>query len=140
MSPLDSTNTPTTTELNAELDPEIDSPATTLASQADMLARIQGEFANRPASPRVTLQELYDQLIALVASATGKRYRNGIPQLSENSAVKLMELTMMWALNNRTTPSHDILPSEVGEPAQASPSTLVPNQLIEATPNTDTTE
>jgi len=85
----------------------------------EIMAAIQADMASRPAPPeprKVTIRELFQQGVALVASSTGKQFRNGVPTVSENTALKLYELTLMWALNNRGgAPSHDIIEPDVSE-------------------------
>lgn len=101
-------------------------------SDEEIMARIQKEMASRPQPRSISIAELFQQMAALVASATGKSYATG-PRVTEQSAVKLMELSLMWALNNRGGASHDILPSEVGEsgeePEYEAPE---PTEVIEA--------
>lgn len=101
-------------------------------SDEEIMRRIQNEMASRPQPKGVTIGELFVQLSSLVASATGKTYANG-PRISEQSAVRVLELTLMWALNNRGGASHDILPEEMGgsgeEPEYEAPD---PSEVIEA--------
>ncbi len=106
-------------------------------SKAELLARIQNEFANRPSEPkRVTIADLYQQAVALIASSMGYRTTK---LRSETTAVRIYELTLMWALNNRDrVPSHDILPDEMGsnagEPEVPEDEGPDPDETIEAAP------
>jgi hypothetical protein len=105
-------------------------PTQEIVPDDEILRRIQAEMANRPAPRKVTIQELFEQGVALVASATGKNYRGGIPRVSEATAVKVYELSMMWALNNRDgNASHNILPEEIGSDAPYEPPT--PDEVID---------
>lgn len=85
-------------------------------SPPDMVEALKAEFAKREPQ-RITISELFNQNVALVAAATGKTFgRNAPPRVSEGSAVRILELSLMWALNNRgPAPSHDILPPEEGD-------------------------
>lgn len=108
-------------------------------TDAEIMAAVNAEMARTQAAysepKRVTVSELFQQAVALVASATGKSFRNGVPIVSETSAVKLYELTLMWALNNRSgTPSHDILPGEGGEGEPVPTELPIPNEIIGGTP------
>ena len=94
---MDTITEPTAEEIG-EATSEVESPVPDIDPE-EMRQRILNEFANRP-NKTVTIQELFDQSVALVAAATGKRFRDG-PHISETSAVKLYELALMWALNNR---------------------------------------
>lgn len=75
-------------------------------------ARYEAANASQPAPRRISIQELFQQSVALVGVATGKRFRNDIPTVSEQTAAKLYELALMWALNNRDTTSQGILTSD----------------------------
>lgn len=87
-------------------------------SDAEIMAAIQAQIAERQAQQaaaapaKVSVEQLFNQSVALVAAATGKRFRGDIPSVSENAAVKLYELALMWALNNRDTTSGQIMPPE----------------------------
>ena len=104
-------------------------------SDTELLARIQSEFANRPPAPprRITIAEMYQQAAALICSAMGYRTTR---LKSETTAVRIYELTLMWALNNKgTEPSHDILdPEEIGDTSEGADEAPAPepNETIEA--------
>lgn len=72
-------------------------------SDDEIRAAIQAEFQSRQArQPRqVSIVELFQQGVALIASATGKDQTARGPRVSEQTAVRLYELTLMWALQNR---------------------------------------
>ena len=108
-------------------------------SDEEIMAAINAEMAQNaarnPGPKTVTIKELFEQGVALVAAATGKTFRNGVPQVSENTAVKLYELTLGWALQNRGGASHSILPEEGGEVEEVAPEGLpIPNEIIGGDP------
>ena len=73
------------------------------AIEAEMQARFAAAQSQAPR--RVTVQDLFGQMVALVGSATGKTFRNNTPTVSETAATKLMELSLMWALQTRNNPA-----------------------------------
>jgi hypothetical protein len=107
-----------------------EAPAQEIVSDEDILARIQAEFANRPQPRQVTVSELFQQGIALVASATGKTFRGGIPRVTEQTAVRVYELTLMWALNTRGNPGPAILDDEGVAEASAPVDLPTPDEII----------
>lgn len=111
-----------------------ETPADVPVSPADMVEALQNEFAKREQPKRITISELFNQNVALVAAATGKTFgRNQPPRVSETSAVRILELSLMWALNNRTgQPSHDILPEDEGEAEEGVVLPVNPDETIEA--------
>lgn len=114
--------------------------ATPQVSDAEILQRLQAEFASRPKPKVVTIQELYDQFVALIASATGKTFRTGAPQVSENTALKTLELALMWALNNRNGANQPVLPDLPDEPegqADEAVDLPTPDEIIEAVATSD---
>lgn len=136
----DATTDTTPVEDPAPTQEAIDTPADSPIEKLDdeeLLRRIQAEMQSRPASEpkRVTISEMFSQCVALVASATGKTNARSYPRVTEQSAVRILELTLMWALNNRSGPSHDILPSESdaeeSETPEA-PEAPTPNETITA--------
>lgn len=92
----------------------------------EIMAAIQAEQAKnaaRSSAPRqVSLQDLYFQITALVKTEA-RLPRAG--KLSEASAVKLLELSLMWALNTRNQPAPilteepDFPVQEIGESSEA---------------------
>lgn len=126
-------------------------PTQEILSDEEVLARIQAEMASRMASrpraerPRATsVQTLYEQAIALVASATGKKYAGGTPRLSEQTATKTLELCLMWALNARAQgiPTSEFL--DTGEGYEEDDGTPVappePQELIAASEDQSDTQ
>lgn len=101
----------------------IDEPGQLTQNMTDeeIMAAIQAETAKNasrltpPEAPKqVSLQDLYFQITALV-KAEARLPRAG--KLSEASAVKLLELSLMWALNTRNAPApvlNDIPTQEIG--------------------------
>lgn len=102
------------TPLDAEEAPRL----TEQMSDEDIMAAIQAQTAaNRAAAaaagPRpISLQDLYFQMTALVKTEARLPGRG---KLTEQSAVKLLELALMWALNTRNNPTgvlNDEIPTE----------------------------
>jgi hypothetical protein len=125
------------TEAPAPTDDEPENPTQEVVSDEEMYARIQQAIGERQAQgpKKVTVGELFQQAVALVASSTGKNFRNGVPTVSEQSAVKLYELTLMWALNQRgETPSHDILDSGDGSDSEEAAALPIPTEFIGEAP------
>lgn len=72
---------------------------------------IAAEFASRPEPKKRTLSDLYTDGVMLVCGAMGyPRAR----LKTEANAIRLYELTLMWALNNRDQTAPNILPEEIG--------------------------
>jgi hypothetical protein len=104
----------------------------------DIRAAIEAEFANRPQAIErpIAVRVYFQEMTALVASATSKRPRgNQAPTVSENTALKLMELSLMWALNHRDATSSNILEAEVGVGSEVEDAAgpLIPNEIIGGT-------
>jgi hypothetical protein len=101
------------------------------AIEAEKAARA----ASYPPAPRqVSLQDLYFQITALV-KAEARLPRAG--KLSEQSAVKLLEMALMWALNTRNAPApvlNDIPTEEIGGSGEEGPT---PDEAIGFDEETD---
>jgi len=98
-----------------------EAPAQEKLSDTEIMERIKAEWAKRPAPAKVSISDIFDQSVALVAHATGRRSVLG-PRVSEQTAVKLYELALMWALNNRDrTDTGSIIPTQElsGGPGEA---------------------
>lgn len=104
-------------------------------SDEEIMRRIEAEIASRPAPRQITIGEQFTELVGLVGSVTGKLTPRGV-KVSEQTATKILELTLFWALNTRGGPAPSILPSEVGEgdeePEGGFP---LPAEIVEAAPD-----
>lgn len=122
--------TTTETEVPAELIEETEveftpaeeteeAPTQTTPSDDEIRAAIEREIASRQRAsasrPRTAISETFQSMVALVASSTGKRYPGGIPKVSEATGLKVLELSLMWALNNQNGNLPPILPSDAPE-------------------------
>jgi hypothetical protein len=115
-------------------------------SEEEMLLRLQQEFSARRAAqaPRsVSVMDLYHQFVSLVAGSLG--YRDAKIK-SETNAIKLMEITLFWALNNRNQQNQsEVIPQseisgESGEEGEEE-ELPTPDEVIEASlDQTDPTE
>lgn len=130
----EATETPVVEAEAEEAQAEVQQP-----SDEEIMAAINAEIASRQAAsaPRqVTIAELFEQGVALIASATGKNFRGGVPRVTEQTAVRIYELTLMWALNNRGqggTPG--ILSNEEIGTEPIGDDLPTPNEIIEAAPD-----
>jgi hypothetical protein len=81
-------------------------------------------------TPKPTLGENFVSIAELIKTVKFKT------RLSEQTLVKLWELNLMWALNNRQTTSTDIFPGEEGEAVESeAPDLPEPNERITGTPD-----
>lgn len=115
---------------------EVEEATAETLSDEELLRRIQAEMASRPTpppAPRITIGELYNQFIALIAAGTGKNFGVRGPRVSEATALKTLELTLMWALNNRAETSNQIIPTEeLGDAGEEPAEAPEPHETIEA--------
>lgn len=123
-----------TAEAVAEATSDAPAPTHGLTDQ-QILEYIQQQQADRAAAmqtaPRKTVFDLYNEFVALIASATGRR----TPRVSEGTAVKVLEMTLGWHLQTRNTPQPDIFPQEVmggGDDGSEENDGPVPDEIIEA--------
>lgn len=129
-----------TAEPTPEVEP-VETP-TEVVSDEDIRQRLLEEFQQRQQrqAPRTTLRENFEAAVALVAAATGKNYRAGIPRVSEQTAVKLLELTMGWHLSTRgSSESNAFLPDEEGNEANVGEPDI-PTEIITGSPEPETQE
>lgn len=126
------------------VDGTVDEEATEAPAIPDIRPQLEAAFAERAAARQartVTIQELFGSMVSLVASATGKRYRDNIPTVSEQSAVKILELSMGWALNSRQGAVNPILEEDLievsgGAAQEEAPESPTPDEVIEAADDT----
>lgn len=119
-----------------EVDPDEASTETTQPTDEEIRAAIAAEFARRPAAPQrqISFQQLFEEGVALVASATGRRLRTNEVRVSEATALKLFELSMMWVLNHRgqATPEFIGNGESEGEGVEETLDPIIPNEVIGA--------
>lgn len=128
-----------TAEAIAEATSDVPPPSSEMTDQ-QILEYIQSQQVQNgnaaPPAPRKTVSDLYNEMIALVASASGRR----IARVSENTAVKVLEITLGWHLQTRNSPQPDIFPQEVyGDGGNGSEENTgpVPHETIDAAPDAD---
>lgn len=104
----------------------------TLLSDEEIMRRIEAEMASRPAPRQITIGEQFTELVGLVGSVTGKLTPRGV-KVSEQTATKILELTLFWALNTRGAPGPSILPEEMGEGGEEPVNEFpLPTEVVEA--------
>ena len=89
-------------------------------SDEEIMAAIQAERAANAARARAasggpSVDETLDTLSKLILDRIAPR-RNA--RLTEQSLVKLLELSIVWTLNNRNTPAPEIPTQEIGGPGE----------------------
>lgn len=111
-------------------DPVVEDVST--LSDEEIMRRIEAEMASRPGPRQITIGEQFTELVGLVGSVTGKLTPRGV-KVSEQTATKILELTLFWALNTRGGPAPSILPSEVGESGEEPVDEFpIPTEVVEA--------
>lgn len=125
----------TSTEI-PEVEPET---VTETVSDEDINAAIAAEFAARQAASlplrQASVQQLFQEGIALVASATGKRHRTSV-QVSEATSLKVFELSLMWLINHRGQSMPTFLDSGESVGSEVEEATLdpfIPDEIIGGT-------
>lgn len=113
---------------------EAEAPESPL-SDASIRDAIAAEFASRPQPRQITLGELYAQFSELVLSHV--RGRRIVEFQTEANAVRVLELALMWALNNRNQGGPAM---ETGFPTSVigegdEPAGPEPHETIEALPD-----
>lgn len=97
-----------------EAEAEQPTPEAQAASDAELMAYLQDQLQQsqpQREKPKKTVGETYVDLAILLADVKTKT------RLNEATLVKLMELTLMWTLNNRQTMAPEVYPDpETGEP------------------------